>query len=95
MLYKSSLLRLSLQRVTKQSEVCHWIVSANGGKSLGRGLQVFQNAPIDHGLEHAIDLTRLLSVKPLMENVIVSVADARTRGAYFCRAESQDDGWPL
>jgi hypothetical protein len=38
MLYKSSLLGLLLQRVTKQSEVCHWIVSANGGRSSGQNL---------------------------------------------------------
>ena len=65
-LYKFSLLRLSLQRVTKQSEVCHWIVSVAGEISTCRNLQVFLKSPSDPGLKQAIDFTRFLSAQPLI-----------------------------
>jgi len=65
MLYKSSLPGLLLQRVTKESEVCHWIVSVNANCSPGRGLKVFRPAPNDQILEQASDFTRLPPFPPI------------------------------
>ena len=78
-LYKSSLLGLLRRRVTKQSEVCHWIVSVNSEISTGRNLQVILNSPINPGMWQPIDSTGLLPAKPLNGKALISVARARTR----------------
>ena len=76
MLYKFSLLGLLLQRVTKESEVCHWIVSVNINCSTDRALKVFRPAPDDQIQEQAIDFARLLSVNPIIGNAFISVTRA-------------------
>jgi hypothetical protein len=65
--------RLLMQRVrgvTKQSEVCHCIVSTIGG-SVPRGrLRVILNTPINRGLGQANVFTRHFLVKMLNRNSV-------------------------
>ena len=70
MLHKSSLGKFSRCSVTKQSEVCHWIVSA-----LLEALRVAfftfsSSSPVDQGPDHTAEFTRLSSVALLMQTCL-------------------------
>jgi hypothetical protein len=92
-MYKSSLLGLLLWHVTKQSEVCHWIVSANGGNQNGKSVLRLMITAVDSG-PIQVALHESMIGRTFCAIHSISIACARTRGAHLCRAEPQDNGRP-